>query len=456
MGAPDEDVEDVRTMTLSGAFLLAVQALAKNLLRSALAMVGLVIGVGAVVTMVALGRGAQDQVASEVTSAGTNLVYVRAGNYVRGGDALSIPSGYGRATTLTVDDAAAIAGIAGVSEVSPVVDDRAPLAVGEKKGFAAVVGCFPAFASIHGLEARRGRLFLKGETYVAVLASTLSDSLFGEGIDPSGRELLIRGEPFHVVGVVSGEERVLVPLESLQKVLGVEHLDGITAAAETAGDATRIAEEARRLLRARHGLDDPEKAKSLPRAKGPFAMRGTGLVPDDFTIRTEAAKALTEGLYTPAAALVLASMPRLDEVTSEEMVSTLARANATMTLLLASIASVSLVVGGIGIMNVMLLSVTERTREIGLRLSVGAKTRDVLFQFLLEAVALSIAGGALGILFGFASAHAVTAILEWPTSVSSSAISLAFGLAFAVGVVFGYYPAHRASRLDPIDALRFE
>jgi predicted lysophospholipase L1 biosynthesis ABC-type transport system permease subunit len=230
----------------------------------------------------------------------------------------------------------------------------------------------------------------------------------------------------------------------------------VTAAAETAGEATRIAEEARRILRERHGLDDPGRAKSLPRAPGAFAMRSTGLVPDDFTIRTEAARALTEGLYTPAAAMVLASMPRLDAVTSEEMVPTLARANATMTLLLASIASVSLVVGGIGIMNVMLLSVTERTREVGLRLSVGARTRDVLFQFLLEAVALSLAGGALGILFGFASAYAVTEILEWPTSVSPGAVALAFGLAFAVGVVFGYYPAYRASRLDPIDALRFE
>ncbi len=443
-------------MSLAGAFLLAASALAKNFLRSALAMVGLVIGVGAVVTMVALGRGAQEQVASEVTSAGTNLVYVRAGNYVRGGDAVSIPSGYGKATTLTVGDVEAIAGIPGVVEVTPVVEDRAPLAAGEKKGFASIVGCAPAFASIHDLEASRGRFFTEGETNVAVLSRSSSDSLFGAGSDPSGREVLIRGNPFTVVGLVPGEERVLVPFASLQRVLGVEHLDGVTARAETAGEATRIADEARRLLRARHGLDDPEKAKSLPRAKGPFAMRGTGLVPDDFTIRTEAARALTEGLYTPAAALVFASMPRLDEVTSEEMVSTLARANATMTLLLASIASVSLVVGGIGIMNVMLLSVTERTREVGLRLSVGARTRDVLFQFLLEAVALSLAGGALGILFGFASAHAVTQILEWPTSVSPGAVGLAFGLAFTVGVVFGYYPAHRASRLDPIDALRFE
>src|SRR5262245_20609928 len=200
-------------MSLSGAFLLALSALAKNFLRSALAMVGLIIGVGAVVTMVALGRGAQDQVASEVTSAGTNLVYVRAGNYVRGGDALSIPSGFGRSTTLTEEDAEAIAGIAGVVEVTPIVDDRAPLAAGEKKGFAAVVGCGPAFASIHGVEASRGRFFGNGDEDVAVLSLSLSDALFGKRTDPSGRELLVRGKSFSIVGVVNGEERVLVPFE---------------------------------------------------------------------------------------------------------------------------------------------------------------------------------------------------------------------------------------------------
>ncbi len=417
-------------------------------------MVGLVIGVGAVVTMVALGRGAQDHVSREVSSAGTNLVYIRAGNYVRGGDAVNIPSGFGRSTNLTAEDAAAVAGIAGVAEMTPVVEDRAPLEAGERRGFAPIVGCAASFASIHGLEPNQGRFFTDGEGRLAVLGSSVADTLFEA--DAVDLEIRIRGAAFQVVGIANGEERVFVPFEELQKILGIQHLDGVTAGAETAGEATRIAEEARRLLRERHGLDDPARAKSLPRARGPFAMKGTGLVPDDFTIRTEAARALTEGLYTPAAALVLASMPRLDEVTSEEMVSTLARANQTMTLLLASIASVSLVVGGIGIMNVMLLSVTERTREVGLRLSVGARTRDVLFQFLLEAVALSLAGGALGILLGFGSAHAVTAVLAWPTRVSPSAVSLAFGLAFAVGVVFGYYPAHRASRLDPIDALRFE
>ncbi|MGH9334954.1 MAG: ABC transporter permease [Vicinamibacteria bacterium] len=446
-------------MRFTTGFSLALEAVRKNFLRSALALVGLVIGVGAVVTMLALGRGAQDRVAEEVGSAGTNRVFVRAGNYVRGGDAFQIPSGLGEATSLSAEDAAAMAGTPGVSHLTPVVEDRAPLQTADGKSFAPVVGCGASLPAIDALDPERGRFFGDGEVEngdrLVVLGSSVSAALFPRVRDPLGSEVLIRDRPFTVIGVVRGEN-VYVPYTSLQAILGIEHLHGVTASTSTAGEASRVAEEFRRLLRARHGLDDPERTKALPRASGPFAMRGTGLVPDDFTIRTEAAAALTEGLYTPAAALVLASMPRLDEVTSEEMVSTLARANQTMTLLLASLASVSLVVGGIGIMNVMLLSVTERTMEVGLRMSVGAKTRDVLLQFLLEAMALSLAGGVLGILLGFASSFAVGGLLEWPTRVSGNAIALAFGLAFAVGVVFGYYPAYRASRLDPIDALRYE
>jgi putative ABC transport system permease protein len=451
-------------MTFTDGLGLALAALAKNLLRSALAMVGLVIGVAAVVTMVALGRGARDEVSDQVGSAGTNLVFVRAGNYVRGGDASNMPSGFGKATTLTAEDARAISAIGGVRRVTPIVEDRAPLQAGEEKTFGPVVGCGTAEPEIQGLELAAGRFFGDDEVAsagpVVVLGSAVSSSLF-HGVDPLGKSVQIRDAVYSVVGTMASgnaaeADAVYLPFTTLQRALGIAYLHGVTILAETAGDASRVAEESRKVLRARHGLDDPERAETLPRAQGPFASGATGIVPDDFTVRTEAGRALTQGLYTPAAALALASMPRLDEVTSEEMVSTLARANGTMTLLLASIASVSLVVGGIGIMNVMLLSVTERTTEVGLRMSVGAKGRDVLLQFLLEAVALSLAGGILGILVGSFAASVLTAVLEWPTSISAAALSLAFGLALAVGVLFGYYPAYRASRLDPIEALRYE
>ena len=173
-------------------------------------------------------------------------------------------------------------------------------------------------------------------------------------------------------------------------------------------------------------------------------------------MKTQAAEALTKGLYTSVAAFVLANMPKVDQVNLEEMSGTLQRAGTTMTALLAAIAAISLVVGGIGIMNVMLVSVSERTREIGLRRAVGARRRDVMLQFLVEAVALSCCGGLAGIVFGFAAAFVVTRVLEWPASVSPAAVALAFGIAAAVGVFFGFYPARRASRLDPIDALRYE
>ena len=173
-------------------------------------------------------------------------------------------------------------------------------------------------------------------------------------------------------------------------------------------------------------------------------------------MRTLAAQQMTKGLYTEVAAFALANMPKLDSATLEEMAGTLNRAGTTMTALLASIAAISLVVGGIGIMNIMLVSVTERTREIGLRLAVGARRREVLLQFLVEALVLSLLGGAAGVLAGIGAARGLTALMDWPTEVSTDAIALAFAIAAVVGIVFGYYPARRASRLDPIDALRRE
>ena len=232
------------------------------------------------------------------------------------------------------------------------------------------------------------------------------------------------------------------------------HLQTITVSIEQAGDASRIAEAITLQLRDRHGRG--RKASSTTGLGGNQLPGVTGASVDDFTVKTQAAANVTKGLYTSVAAFALANMPKLDEITLQEMSSTLSRAGSTMTALLASIAAISLIVGGIGIMNIMLVSVTERTREIGLRLAVGARRRDVLVQFLVEAMVISLIGGLAGVVAGLLTARTLTAVLDWPTEVTAATVALAFGIAAAVGIGFGYYPARRASRLDPIDSLRYE
>jgi ABC-type antimicrobial peptide transport system permease subunit len=433
-------------MRVTSSFLIAIKALGRNKLRTGLTMLGMVIGVAAVMTMIALGNGAQASVEEEMRSAGTNIIYVSSGNYVRGGDAIRVASGRGAATTLVAADGAAIAGqVSGIKHWSPGVHDRAPMAAAGSSYFGPVVGTGSDFAAIYSWDLRSGEMFsaadVDGAARVAVLGAAASERLFGSA-DPLGRSFTIRGLAFRVLGVTASRvedqaESVFVPFTALQPIRGGGHLDMITIAAVEAGQASRIANNAADILRHRHGL-------------------GGGGVPDDFTIRTEAAKALTKGLYTSAAVFVLANLPQLDQITLEEMAGTLHQTSSTLTALLAGIAAISLVVGGIGIMNIMLVSVTERTREIGLRMAIGARSRDVLVQFLVEAITLSVAGGVIGIALGFAASAVTTRLLEWRTVVSPGAVAMAFGTALAVGVFFGFYPARRASQLDPIDALRFE
>jgi putative ABC transport system permease protein len=250
-----------------------------------------------------------------------------------------------------------------------------------------------------------------------------------------------------------------VPYTALQDALGISYLHTITIDAAQAGEASRIAADAATLLRSRHAAPINAAAAKLRQGGvmgNQMPQSGVGGLPDDFTVRTQSSEALTKGLYTSVAAFILANMPKLDEVNLAEMNATLQRASTTMTALLAGIAAISLVVGGVGIMNIMLVAVKERTREIGVRRAVGARRRDVLLQFLAEAFTLSAVGGLIGIVLGFATSFALTLLLAWPTHMSASAVGLAFGISAAIGIFFGFYPARRAARLDPINALRTE
>jgi putative ABC transport system permease protein len=305
-----------------------------------------------------------------------------------------------------------------------------------------------------------------GAARVIVLGRALATRLFARE-DAVGREVHVRDATYRIVGIATSDaddqtNEAFVPWTTLQQSMRVAHLQTVTLAAERAGEASRIAADLTALLRRRHNIGARSASATTPGESAPAsggylaAQGGSGGTPDDFTVRTQAAQALTKGLYTPAAAFALANLPQLDQVTLEEMADTLDNASRTMTALLASIAAVSLIVGGIGIMNIMLVSVRERTREIGLRMASGARGRDVGSQFLVEAVTLSLIGGTLGLALGLVSSKVVGWMLGWPSTVSLGAITLAFGIAAAVGLVFGSYPARRAARLDPIDALRTE
>jgi putative ABC transport system permease protein len=448
---------------------IAIRGLNRHKLRTILTMLGMIIGVAAVMTMVALGNGAQHSVEQDVRSAGTNLIHVNAGNYTRGGEESNIATGLGSATTLTRDDADAIGtSVEGIKRYASGVKLRGWVAAGPKRFYGPVLGTDTAFAAMYDWRFDEGRFFKPSDVAshlpVAVLGRTVRDQVFGAGAPAVGREVAIHGRTFTIVGITDTAdpdqtEMVFVPYTALQDALGINYLHTITIEAAQAGDASRIAADVTTLLRARHAA---HIGAAMQRLRGggvlgnQMPQGGGGSGPDDFTVKTQSAEALTKGLYTSVAAFVLANMPKLDEVNMAEMNATLQRASTTMTALLAGIASISLVVGGVGIMNIMLVAVTERTREIGIRRAVGARRRDVLLQFLVEALTLSAVGGLIGVVLGFVAAFALTLLFEWPTRVSPSSIGLAFGIAAAIGIFFGFYPARRASRLDPINALHRE
>jgi putative ABC transport system permease protein len=487
-------------MYLPASVAIALRALSRNKLQTALTTVGMTIGVATVLTMIALGTGAEAAIEQQVRAAGMNLIVVTAGNYKTkteddgGGvvdhqafspqpsafspDVVRVlfhpeddpmekhdhptarqrlgdsEAGLGAAATLTTADADAIRGLRGVQYVSEGVQENVHVAADTKRWFTKLHG-----GDVELPDIRRSWVFPSGRFFsareqsrrapVVVLGAFVAEKLFGDA-NPVGQRVTLWNQPFDVVGVVAsgnwmvapaaGDEQfdaIYVPFTTIQQLLNLSKLNDITITAASTGDVSRVAKEVTELLRARHRIGQA--------------------APDDFTVTTQARQSLARGGLRPdVARAVVGNVGTLEKVTLEQLGRTLDRATRTMTALLASIAAVSLIVGGIGIMNVMLLSVTERTKEIGVRRACGARASDVLRQFLVEAITLSVVGGLAGIAIGVVASVTVAQTLRWAASISLASVAVSFAIAASVGVFFGYYPARQASRLDPIQSLRYE
>jgi putative ABC transport system permease protein len=400
-------------------FRVAIKALNRNKMRTTLTMLGMIIGVAAVIAMVALGKGATASIEAQIQSAGTNIINVMSGNFM----SMGVRQGSGASNTLTVEDAMAVRELVPTAQyVAPSVSTRNQIIAGNQNWQTRIQGTDVEFPLIRSWPVKYGTFFstqdVTSASKVVVLGSLVATNLFGEEVDPTGQIVRIKNQPFKVIGVMAskgsgtgGEDQddtAMVPYTAAQKkLMGIQHIQGITVSASSStlvADTKAAIEE---VLRTRHKI-----------------MPGDT---DDFMVRT-----------------------------LEEMAAMRTETTRTMTALLAGIAGVSLLVGGIGIMNIMLVSVTERTREIGLRMAIGARGSDVLMQFLVEAVVLSLFGGGIGIALGFGISWGVTEFLTWPTTISSDAVALAFGFSAVIGIFFGFYPATKAAKLDPIEALRFE
>jgi putative ABC transport system permease protein len=396
----------------------ALRALTRNKMRSGLTSLGIIVGVAAVICVVAIGAGASSAIQQAITNIGANMVWIEAGNRNVGG----VRTGSYGSRSLLIDDVTAIQQqVSLVKDVSPNVDTHVQLIYGDQNWGTQLRGVAPEFLAVKDWPVVRGDMFTQHDidmaANVCVLGSSTVQQLFGN-VDPLGQTIRVKNEPVKVVGVLSTkgqtvtgqdqDDTLMMPYTTvMKKIVGQWWLDDIMMSAISAQAQPQAETQIEDVLRARHHLRPDQ--------------------PDDFNIRhpTEIAGVVQESAHT-------------------------------MEVLLASVASVSLLVGGVGIMNIMLVSVTERTREIGLRLAVGARSRDVLRQFLLEALLLSVFGGALGVAIGAVAAQIIATKFGWPTLIAPNAVGLAFGFSAAIGVCFGYYPAFRAARLDPIDALRVE
>lgn len=407
-------------MNIFLTFKVALRALARNKMRSMLTMLGIIIGVGAVIAMVGIGQGASGQIQAQIANLGNNLLIIQPGSANAGG----IRGGAGSNTTLTADDVEAIAReCPSVKAASPTVRANGQLVFGNQNWApsAGITGVNEKFLEIKSWPMASGEFITDADVRtgarVAVLGKTVVDNLFA-GSDPVGQMLRVRNLPFRVVGVLSvkgqnqfgqdQDDTVLVPYTTAQKkLLTITWVNAANVSAVSAKATSQAQREITELLMQRHKLAPNQDA--------------------DFNVRnlTDIADAADQS-------------------------------SAVMTSLLAAVAGVSLLVGGIGIMNIMLVSVTERTREIGIRMAIGARSNVIRRQFLIESMTLSLVGGVIGVLFGVGSALTISMWLNWPTSISPLSVVVAVVFSVFVGVAFGYYPARKAAALDPIDALRYE
>jgi putative ABC transport system permease protein len=406
-------------MEIANILRIALKAIRRNKVRSALTMLGVIIGVASVIAMIALGSGARAAIDEQIESQGTTLIYLNSGSFNRGGG--GVRGGAQTNSTLTLEDALAVAQIPTVGRWSPMVQGRAQIVAGNQNWNTQVQGGNEDFLAVRNWVIAEGANFTARDVLtsekVCLLGATVAKTLFPDS-DPVDQIIRVKNFPFRVIGVLAAkgqgqwgqdqDDFILAPYTTIQKkLLGITFINSVSLAATRSEDVEPTAVAVTQVMRQRHKVQNPDD--------------------DDFTVRTV-----------------------------EEMAQTRVQMAQTMTGLLMSVASVSLLVGGIGIMNIMLVSVTERTREIGLRMAVGARTRDILRQFLAEAVSLSLVGGLLGIALGVLVSQVLVQFMGWPATITAASIVIAFAFSAAVGVFFGYYPARTAAQLDPIDALRYE
>ncbi len=405
-------------MNLSNLLKIALKALNNNKLRCFLTMLGIIIGVASVITMLAIGQGSKNSIKAQISEMGSNMIMIHPGNMQRGGVRQSADD----MQTLEVADYEALETLPGIAAISPSVNSGGQFVNGNNNYPSTMYGITPDYLEIRKLKVKDGAMFteqdVKSAAKVCILGKTVVDNLFPGGEDPIGRVVRFGKIPMTVIGVLESkgtnsmgqdqDDVVLAPYTTVMKrVLAIDYIQGIFASAVNEDETEQTIESITEMLRSRHKLKDTDD--------------------DDFQIRSQ-------------------------QELSEMMNST----SDMMTVLLACIAGISLLVGGIGIMNIMYVSVTERTREIGLRMSIGARGIDILSQFLIEAVIISVTGGIIGIIVGVLASWLVTVIAHWPVYIQMYSVALSFAVCTVTGVFFGWYPAKKASNLDPIEAIRYE